>query len=111
MFIRFVSTKTKQLIFNIMSKTSKDYQDLLIKLISIKTLHDAKGNKGLDATFISVVADGMGWREAKKMGFRKDYYYGWILYSTSTNSNGYNLYENIKLACEGFNVRVSERQL
>jgi hypothetical protein len=53
----------------------------------------------------------MGWREAKKMGFKKDSYRGWIFYSTSTNSNGYDLFEKLEDACKGFNLRVSERQL
>ena len=53
----------------------------------------------------------MGWREAKKMGLKKDFYYGWMLYSTSTNSSGYELFEKMKEACKGFSLRVSERQL
>jgi len=51
------------------------------------------------------------WRTAKKMGCIKDGYYGWIFYSTSTNSNGYELYEKIEKACEGYNMRVSCRDL
>jgi hypothetical protein len=52
----------------------------------------------------------MNWREAKKIGMVKKYD-GWYFYSTSTNSNGYDLYEKIKQACGGFNLCVSERQL
>ena len=94
-----------------MSKTIQDYQDLRIELDSIKANHDAQGNTALDATYISIVASGMGWREAKKMGFKKDFYYGWMFYSTSTNSSGYELFEKMKEACKGFSLRVSERQL
>ena len=94
-----------------MSKTFQDYQDLKVELDSIKANHKAQGNTGLDATYISIVASGMNWREAKKMGLKKDFYYGWMLYSTSTNSNGYELFEKMKEACKGFSLRVSERQL
>ena len=94
-----------------MSKTIQDYQDLRTELDSIKAEHKAQGNTGLDATYISIVASGMGWREAKKMGFKKDFYYGWMFYSTSTNSNGYELFEKMRLACDGFNLKVTERQL
>lgn len=94
-----------------MTKTIQDYKDLQVKLDGIKANHKAKGNTGLDATYISIVASGMGWREAKKMGFKKDSYRGWIFYSTSTNSNGYDLFEKLEDACKGFKLRVSERQL
>jgi hypothetical protein len=89
-------------------KTITDYQNLKTELETIKVNHK---EKGLDPCFISVSASGMNWREAKKIGMKKDYYYGWVFYSTSTNSNGYDLYEKIKQACKGFSLYVSERQL
>lgn len=89
-------------------KTITDYQNLKTELETIKANHK---EEYLDPCFISVRASGMNWREAKKIGMKKDYYYGWVFYKTSTNSNGYDLYEKIKQACEGFNLYVSERQL
>lgn len=91
-------------------KTIQDYQNLKTELETISTIHEEQRG-GLDATFISVSANGMNWREAKKIGMKKDYYYGWVFYSTATNSNGYDLYEKIKKACNGFDLYVSERQL
>jgi hypothetical protein len=89
-------------------KTLKDYQDLKNKLENIRAEHK---QDGLDPNFISVRASGMNWREAKKIGMKKDYYYGWVFYSTSTNSNGYDLYIKIKNACKDFNLSVIEKQL
>ena len=94
-----------------MSKTFQDYQDLKLELDAISANHKAQGNTGLDASWIRVGASGLNWREAKKLGFTKDYYYGWTLYSTSTNSSGYDLFEKIQEACRGFSVRVREKQL
>lgn len=88
-------------------KTITDYQKLKAQLETIKSNHK---EEYLDASFISVRASGMNWREAKKIGMTKEYD-GWCFYSTSTNSNGNDLYEQIKQACEGFNLYVTERQL
>lgn len=89
-------------------KTVQDYQELRNELVKIRVEHK---EEGLDPNFISVRASGMNWREAKKIGMKKDYYYGWVFYSTATNSSGYDLYEKIKQACEGFKLSVVERQL
>jgi len=94
-----------------MLKTFQDYQDLIVELDSIKANHEAQGNTGLDASWIRVGANGLNWREAKKLGFTKDYYYGWTFYTTSTNTRGYDLFEKIQEACKGFSVRVREKQL
>ena len=91
-------------------KTLQDYQSLKTELETISAIHEEKRG-ALDSTFISVSASGMNWREAKKIGMEKDYYYGWVFYCTSTDSNGYALYEKIKEACKGFNLYVSQRQL
>ncbi len=88
-------------------KTTTDYQNLKKELQTIKDNHK---EEYLDASFISVRASGINWREAKKIGMVKEYD-GWYFYSTSTNSNGYDLYAKIKKACEGFNLRVTEKQL
>lgn len=89
-------------------KTLQDYQNLKNQLEEIKANHK---EEYLDPNFICVRGSGLSWREYKKLGMKKDGYYGWIFYKTSTNSNGYDLYEKLKTACEGFNLYVSERQL
>ena len=51
------------------------------------------------------------WRKAKKVGCEKGYN-GWSFFSTSTNSAGYDLYEEIKKLTADFdNLMVTERQL
>ncbi|MCP4801410.1 MAG: hypothetical protein GY891_00980 [Bacteroidetes bacterium] len=89
-------------------KTLGDYQELENKLEEIKTNHK---EESFDPVWICVRGNGSNWREYKKMGMKKDSYYGWIFYSTSTNSNGYDLYEKIKEVCSGFNLYVSAIQL
>lgn len=89
-------------------KTLKDYQDLKKQLEEIRGNHK---ETHLEAAFIMVKASGLNWRECKKLGMKKDSYYGWVFYSTSTNSNAYELYTKIENACEGFNLFVSERML
>lgn len=88
-------------------KTNTDYQNLKKQLEEIKANHK---EEHLDPCFISVTASGLGWRKAKALGMEKGYD-GWYFYKTSTNSNGYDLYEKIKQACKGFSLYVSERQL
>ena len=88
-------------------KTIQDYQNLKNRLQTIKDNHE---EKYLDPNFIKISGSGLGWREYKKLGMIKSYE-GWVFYSTSTNSNGYDLYEKLKKECEGFNLYVSERQL
>jgi len=88
-------------------KTIEDYQNLKVELERIKANHK---ERSLDPVFISVTSSGMNWREAKKIGMEKGYD-GWYFYKTSTNSDGYELYEKIKEACKGFKLYVSERQL
>ena len=52
-----------------------------------------------------------GWRLNKKVGCEKSYD-GWNFFSTSVNSNGYDLYEKIKNECKDFKLLlVTERQL
>jgi hypothetical protein len=89
-------------------KNSKDYQNLKKQLQEIRANHK---ETHLDSGFIIVTGMGINWRQCKKLGMKKSAYYGWVFYSTSTNSNSYDLYEKIKKACMGFNLYVSERQL
>lgn len=79
--------------------------------------HQADPNmQYLDANWVCVKYVGKDWRFAKKIGCKKDYYYGWIFYSTSTNSAGtalcdkiINAVQRLSLSREHFVVR--ERQL
>ena len=89
-------------------KNVLDYQMLKTELENISSNHK---ESYLDPCWICVKGSGLNWRECKKIGMRKDSYHGWILYSTSANSNGYELYEKINEACKGVNLFVSERQL
>tara|TARA_B110000285_G_C14835165_1_gene472736 strand:- start:379 stop:651 length:273 start_codon:yes stop_codon:yes gene_type:complete len=89
-------------------KTLQDYQILKAELENIKSNHK---ESYLDSCWICVKGSGLNWREYKKLGMKRDSYHGWIFYSTSTNSNGYELYEKLNEVCKGFNLFVSERQL
>lgn len=54
-----------------------------------------KGDYPLDAMWIAITINSKNWRLAKKLGAVKDYYYGWILTSTSTNGGGTDLCEKL----------------
>ena len=86
----------------------ENYQVLKNKLEKLSSNWD-KG-QGLDPSFIQVIYIG-DWRKAKKLGCIKKYD-GWSFFSTSTNSAGYDLYEEInKLISEFDNLIAIERQL
>ena len=93
--------------------TLEKYQNLLKTLEDIKYNHNLKyKNKmmGCDPTYIKVkiYAD---LRLKRQLGCEKTYD-GWIFYSTATNDNGYELYEQIREACSDFKrLIVSERSL
>ncbi len=92
----------------------KDYQNLKTELETIKNNHREKYknplNGYLDACHISVKMVG-DWRLKKKVGCKKQYD-GWSFFSTSANSNGYDLFEEIKNACKDFDLLfVREKQL
>ena len=75
-----------------------------------KLSSDWDKGQGLDASFIQVKMYG-DWRKKKKVGCKKGYN-GWTFFSTSTNSNGYDLYEEIKKLTDNFDdLTVTERQL
>lgn len=66
--------------------------------------------QGLDPSYIEVKMLG-DWRKKKKLGCKKSYN-GWIFFSTSTNSAGYDLYTEIKKLTTDFkDLIVTERQL
>lgn len=86
----------------------QDYQTLRNKLENLCSNWD-KG-QGLDASHIQIKMIG-DWRKKKKAGCKKGYN-GWVFFSTSTNSAGYNLYEEInKLTSDFDDLIVTERQL
>ncbi len=86
----------------------QEYQTLRNDLEKLSS--DWDKSQGLDATFIQVIFRG-DWRKAKKVGCKKGYN-GWSFFSTSTNSAGYDLYEEIKKLTADFdNLMVTERQL
>lgn len=65
-----------------------------------------------DANWVCVKYVGKDWRFAKKVGCKKDGYYGWIFFSTSTNDAGTALADKIINVVQGreyFSVR--EHQL
>ena len=83
------------------------YSNLVKKLDEVRANHEITMNgKGQDAIWVCVKFCRGDWRKAKKAGAKKDGYHGWILYSTSTNSMGYELYEALRTE-----VRKSELEL
>ena len=89
-------------------KQEQDYQVLKNKLRTLSSNWDKQ--QGLDPSFIQVIMYG-DWRKKKKVGCEKGYD-GWTFFSTSTNSAGYELYEEIKKLISDFkNLRVYERQI
>ncbi len=88
----------------------KELKDKLNLIVTNHNLTNTVLNGSLDAVWICVKSL-ENWRTAKQMGCKKDYHHGWIFFSTSTNTNGYNLYEEIKEACKDKNVLVTYRDL
>ena len=65
-------------------------------------------NHYLDSCWIGVMYYGKDWRFAKRIGCKKDSYYGWLFYSTSSNSAGTKLADKMSDAIaglEGFTIR------
>ena len=88
----------------------ENYKELKNKLEALSSNWDKQ--QGLSASYINVAMYGKNWRKKKAVGCKKDYYYGWIFFSTSTNSDGYGLYEEIKKLCAPYkDLLVTERQL
>ena len=87
-----------------------NYKELKSKLDSLSKNWDKQ--QGLDAAYINVSMVGKNWRKKKAVGCKKDYYWGWIFFSTSTNSDGDGLYEKIKELCSPYkDLFVNQRQL
>ena len=91
------------------------FRQLQNQLTKAKASHQAKWEgKGLDAVWIGVFMPKSQWRTAKKLGLEKDYYYGYKVYSTASNSHGYKLYETIKDIVKAnplFDIRVYSQDL
>jgi len=87
----------------------QEYQTLRNKLEQLSSTWDKQ--QGLDASHIQVLMLGKDWRKKKKAGCEKGYN-GWIFFSTSTNSAGHELYQELKKLTADFNdLVVTERQL
>lgn len=62
-------------------------KELQERLETLNQTHkDTREGMGLDAGFIQVCVPSCEWRIAKKMGLKKDYTYGYVLFNASTNS-------------------------
>jgi hypothetical protein len=88
-------------------KSLIEYTELTNQLNSLTSNWDKK--QGLDASFFAIVVN--DWRLAKRIGAKKDCSYGWIFYSTSTNSDASGLSKKLYELIQGFELRIIERQL
>ena len=98
-----------------MKTTENKYQELKTEL---QTFQD-KWRKGehknyarvLDANWIGITIP--NWRLAKKVGAKKDGYYGWMLWSGSTQDSGTRFADEVREICNKYDVDLgkSERQL
>lgn len=84
--------------------------NLKAELINLKenwSTH-SENKKQLDANWVGVTIP--NWRLAKKAGAKKDGYYGWILWSGSTQDNGTNFAHEVSEICSKYDVRVKVRE-
>jgi hypothetical protein len=88
-------------------KSLIEYKELTNQLNSLTSNWDNK--QGLDASFFAIVVN--DWRLAKSIGAKKDCSYGWIFYSTSTNSDASGLAKKMSELIQGFSLEIIERQL
>ncbi len=78
-----------------------NYEKLVSTFNEMKKENEKNGERSLDSMYISVCFYRKDWRLAKQSGAIKDCYYGWVLWSTSVNTNGSDLSIAIqKLASE-----------
>jgi hypothetical protein len=68
------------------------------------------GNR-LACIWVGVIYPKKKWREAKKLGLKKDSYWGWIAWSGSTNSNGDELLDKANTLVQNNDLRVVSRWL
>jgi len=77
----------------------REINELVQNLDTIVEEHKSNpDNRYLDCSWIAVVYIGKDWRFAKKAGCKKDSYWKWILYSTSTQDASSLLAEKISNA-------------
>ncbi len=71
---------------------------------------DRAGEGVQDSAWFALVMPKKDWRKAKEIGCKKDYYYGWVYWSTSVNMNAGDLeVELLKVAVEsGMSLRVRQ---
>lgn len=84
-----------------------------LKNLDLKWSLNTNNNHVLDANWVGVTLPKAAWRLAKAVGAKKDGYYGWILWSGSTNDSGTNYMEEVKKICKDskINVGIKEYQL
>jgi hypothetical protein len=88
-------------------KSLIEYKELTNQLDSLTNNWENK--QGLDASFFAIVVN--DWRLEKSIGAKKDCSYGWIFYSTSTNSDASGLSKKLYELIQGFQLGIVERQL
>ena len=95
----------------IIQKLNKLEKDLLNLQISWRKGTHKNYKRVMDANWVAVSIP--NWRLAKKVGARKECYYGWILWSGSTNDNGTQFATEVSNICDKYDVEIKkyERQL
>lgn len=92
----------------------KNYQECIERLNELKANWKTNENNlhQLDSNFVAVkFPKSVDWREAKNAGAEKEYGWGWVLWSGSTQDNGSNFaVEVFKIASE-YGLITRERQL
>lgn len=98
---------------NLEKKINALEKDLLDLQISWRNGTHQNYKRVMDANWVGVTIP--DWRVAKNVGAKKDGYYGWILWSSSTNDNGTAYYDEVRLLMEKHDLHlylsISERQL
>jgi hypothetical protein len=87
-----------------------NYVELTQELKQVAKKHKQEAI-GLDPVWMCVKFANADWRKAKAAGAKKDSYHGWILFSTSTNSKGYELMQEIERISKAFDSSLSVSSL
>ncbi len=92
---------------------TNDYNQLRTELDNLQLSWRNQEHKNyarvLDANWVCVTIP--NWRDAKAAGAKKDGYYGWVLWSASTQDSGTRFANEVRKICSKYNVSISERQL
>jgi hypothetical protein len=78
--------------------------------LDLKWNTNSENQQVLDANWVGVTLPKSAWRLAKAAGAKRDGYYGWILWSGSTNDSGTNYYHEIRKVCSRYNLNVCLRE-